>query len=116
MGRRDRRVLCPAHIASCRDESYRVGQVVAVDQGALLAQRRLALSHGNLLAPGIVSGGDPTALAGGEGRAHDPQRSAGLLVAVRRAARGEQVWRVDTRHRSKRNLVDPVAARESELT
>jgi hypothetical protein len=65
---------------------------------------------------GIAGGGDPTTLAGGEGRAHDPQRSASLLVAVRRAARGEQVWRVDTRHRSQRNLVDPVAAGELELT
>src|ERR1700692_2733657 len=103
-------------LASCRPEGNWVGQVVAINQGALLAKRLLDLRRGNLSPLGIAGGGDPTTLAGGEGRAHDPKRSAGLLVAIRRAARGEQVWRVDTRHRSKRNLVDPVAAGELELT
>src|SRR5258705_4581716 len=102
--------------ASCRREGDRVGQVVSINQGALFAERILDLRHGNLSPMGIVGGGDPTTLAGRKCRAHDPQRSAGLLVAVRRAARGEQVWRVDARHRAERDLVDPVAAGELELT
>src|ERR1700730_4187297 len=61
-------------LASCRPEGNWVGQVVAINQGALLAKRLLDLCRGNLSPMGIAGGGDPTTLAGGEGRAHDPQR------------------------------------------
>src|SRR6266851_4442673 len=94
--------------AADREYDNAISDFARGDERPLLTQAASYFVGIHALTLSVICRGDASGLPGRERSSHDSQASAGTSISVRRAARSEQVRRIDAHKARKRNVVGPI--------
>src|SRR5258708_22153901 len=100
--------------AADREYDNAISDFARGDERPLLTQAASYFVGIHALTLSVICRGDASGLPGRERSSHDSQAGAGPSIAVSRAARSEQVRRIDAHKARKRNVVGSIARRRFE--